>query len=468
MFVYRLYPTAAQARRLEDVRETVRRFYNRRLRERRDAYERDGTVLTRAQQSRVIKDEKRSNPFMKGVHTHVFAVAVADLDRAFEAFRRRLREGRMPGCLRPNHPRFARSGGVVCDRHPNCPCYGYPRFKSREGAHALPGFGFSEHRNGFRLDGCRLKLTWVGLDGSIGRVPIHLHRPLEGCIKTCRITRRAGDWYAAFACAVGPPAPVPATGRRVGIDLGLGRLFTRSDGSWEENPRWYRRAQRKLRVLQRTVSRRMPDGAPGGANYRKAVAAVRRFHRRIGDVRRDYLVKLAVCLVREYDVIALEDLNVAGMARGLHAKGILDAGWGYFVARLRQMAADVGRTVVLVDPAGTSKTCSGCGAEFKDLTLSDRWVDCECGLSLHRDHNAAINILRRGEAILAAESNGPGGGLRAISPSVEGLAREPGRRKPRRSVRRDAATSAIAAPPAADSSTPSPEDLSDTRPGPGA
>jgi putative transposase len=101
-------------------------------------------------------------------------------------------------------------------------------------------------------------------------------------------------------------------------------------------------------------------------------------------------------LIKRFDKIVLEDLRVAAMVHDRFAMSILDAGWSYLVSHLTHKAESAGREVVRVDPAHTSKTCSGCGAVFEHLSLSDRWVECDCSVSLDRDHNAAINILQRG------------------------------------------------------------------------
>jgi putative transposase len=159
-----------------------------------------------------------------------------------------------------------------------------------------------------------------------------------------------------------------------------------------DNPQWYREAQSKLRVLQRTVSRRRL----GGANRRTSVLALQRQHEAISNRRKDFLNKLAFELTTNYDLIALEKLNIQGMVRNQHlSKSIMDAGWGYLSKRISDKAAEAGRHVVQVNPAYTSKTCSSCGRIFEDLTLADRWVECSCGLSMDRDVNAAINILNR-------------------------------------------------------------------------
>ena len=132
-------------------------------------------------------------------------------------------------------------------------------------------------------------------------------------------------------------------------------------------------------------------------------------HEQVANQRKDYLNKLAHDLVVRHDRIALEDLTITRMVHGNLATSILDAGWGYLVQRLTHKAASAGRVVVLVDPRGTSKTCSGCGAPFAGLTLADRWVTCGCGVSLNRDHNAAINIKHRGGQLRWGISLPPGG-----------------------------------------------------------
>jgi putative transposase len=123
---------------------------------------------------------------------------------------------------------------------------------------------------------------------------------------------------------------------------------------------------------------------------------VQRQHQHVYNQRRDFAHKLSYTLVQNYDLIAVENLRITNMVRNRRlSKSILDAGWGVFRDLLTSKAASAGREVVLVDPAYTSKCCSNCGAIFEHFDLSTRWVECGCGLSLDRDHNAAINILRR-------------------------------------------------------------------------
>jgi putative transposase len=145
--------------------------------------------------------------------------------------------------------------------------------------------------------------------------------------------------------------------------------------------------------LQRALARKQK----GGKNRRKALLAVQRQHEHVKNQRSDYAHKLSHTLVQHCDFIACEDLRISNMVRNHRlSKSILDAGWGIFRQLLTSKAADAGRAVVFVDPAYTSQCCSNCGTLFEHLTLADRWIECrQCGLLLDRDHNAALNILKR-------------------------------------------------------------------------
>ena len=210
-------------------------------------------------------------------------------------------------------------------------------------------------------------------------------------IKTVRIHRQAGEWYACFACEV-EVQPLALTGKEVGIDVGLVHLLATSEKEVIANPRWYRAEQKKLGVIQRQVARR----ELGGANWHKSVLALQRQHEPIANRRKDYLNKLASDFVVNYDRIAIEDLQITGMVRNQHlSKSILDAGWGYLKRHLAEKAAEAGRQVYPVEPSDTSRTCSSCGRMFPEVSLAVRWVDCRCGLSMDRDVNAAVNLLKR-------------------------------------------------------------------------
>jgi len=185
--------------------------------------------------------------------------------------------------------------------------------------------------------------------------------------------------------------PLPANSESVGVDVGLSAFATLSDGTEVDNPRYYREAQKQLRTAQRKVARRKK----GSHRRRKAVQLLQRAHAHIRNQRADFQHKISRWLVNEYGLIAVEDLNVKGLASGMLAKSVSDAGWGMFLEKIAYKAANAGRRFFRVNPNGTTQLCSNCGSHCpKDL--SQRVHSCSCGLELGRDHNAALNILKLG------------------------------------------------------------------------
>jgi putative transposase len=188
---------------------------------------------------------------------------------------------------------------------------------------------------------------------------------------------------------------LPLTGQETGIDLGLESFATLADGSQIANPRIFRVAERNLKRAQRRVSRRHKDSH----RRQKAVKLLAKAHAKVRRARQDFHRKTALALVRQYDTIYHEDLQTANMVKNHHlAKSISDAGWTGFLSVLSFKAAEAGKIVVAVPPANISQVCSGanCGV-LVQKGLSARWHACpECGTILHRDHNAARNILRLG------------------------------------------------------------------------
>lgn len=173
-----------------------------------------------------------------------------------------------------------------------------------------------------------------------------------------------------------------------------------SSGNKIDNPRWGRKSANKLRALQRRVSRRVK----GSKRRRKAVKALQRQYERVADQRRCFCHSHTTDLVRRYDLVAYEDLNIRGMVRTRFAKSILDAAWGMFCNQLSAKAASAGRRAIAVNPRGTSQTCPDCGA-VKRKTLSERTHSCSCGLICDRDVAAARVILAR--ALAESGANRP-------------------------------------------------------------
>jgi putative transposase len=360
-FKYKLKPTPQQERELERVLALCRHIYNAAVGERREAWRMRGVAVTYYQQKAELPSIKEAMPEYAEVNAQILQDVVLRVDRAFQAFFQRMREGQTPG-----YPRF----------------HGHDRYNS----FTYPQVG--DH-GGARLDNGFLVLS------KIGRVAARWSRPLEGTPKTVTVSREADGWYASISCADVPARPLPPTGQETGIDLGIEAFATVSDGTRIFSPGWYRRAERALKTAQRRVSRRKK----GSNRRRKAVNLLAKAHLKVKRQRQDFHHKTALGLVRANNVIYHEDLQVRNMVKNHHlAKSITDAGWSQFVSILTYKAACAGREVIAVNPAFTSQTCSGCGV-LVSKGLSVRWHSCpDCGTSLHRDHNAAKNIERLGQS----------------------------------------------------------------------
>ncbi len=178
----------------------------------------------------------------------------------------------------------------------------------------------------------------------------------------------------------------------VGIDLGLKSFLTDSNGAQVPIPQHYRKSQKRLRRLQKRVSR-----CKKGSNGRiQAINQVAKQHKKVADKRRDFHFKVANNLLKNNDVVAVEDLNVKGLAKTHLAKSVYDAGWSSFISILSNKAENAGLLVIAVNPSGTSQDCSSCGVKVPKK-LHERWHSCKCGCELDRDQNAAINIKKRAE-----------------------------------------------------------------------
>jgi putative transposase len=359
-FRYRLFTNVNQERELGVMLETQRRLYNACLEQRKTAYETERRSVKYAEQSAWFKAERSTNAYFARLNFSSAQATMRRLDKAFANFFRRVQEGN-------DKP-------------------GYPRFKGRDRYRSIE---FPAYRDGIRLLANRLRVQHVGA------IRVQLHRPVEGTIKTATLQREAGKWYVIFSCEL-PDVPVADNGKpAVGIDLGLTHFLTTSDGTTEPNPRYLQAELPALRRASRAVTRKRK----GGSNRRKAVRRLARIHARVKNLRREHHFSVACRLVLAYGLIAAESLNVKGMLRnGRLGRAIADAAWSGFVSVLRHQAEKAGVRFVEIDPKGTSQECSGCGHEVrKDLSV--RWHDCpHCGLSLDRDHNAALNILARGLA----------------------------------------------------------------------
>jgi putative transposase len=241
---------------------------------------------------------------------------------------------------------------------------------------------------------------------------------LGGLQPTMVVVAREPDWrwFVTFLVEVADPARLPATGQVVGVDLGLSDFATLSTGETIAHPRHMDRHERRLKRYQRMLARKRK----GSANRAKARRKVARQHSRVRDARRDFLHKTSTRLIREFDAIVIEDLNVAGMVRNRRlARSIAQTGWAQFRALLAYKAARAGRRLVVMDRwYPSSKTCSACAHRLTMLRLGSRaWVCPACGTRHDRDVNAARNILAAGLAV-ARESGACGDGVRRQGSSL--------------------------------------------------
>jgi len=340
----------------------LRELYNAGLQERIAAY-RSGRKISCYSQQAELREVRVVRPEFAAVHVHLLQDAITRLDGAYTGFFRRLK-------------RVERAG--------------FPRFKGR-GRYRTFTFKDARNRNGVAIcaGGKRVKLT------GIGNVKAKLHRPIEGRVKQASVTLSGdGHWYIAFACDDVQSKPLAAAGQSVGIDVGVTTFAALSTGEMVENPRVYETAQRALAVAQRRVARRKR----GSRRRRKAVELLAKRHERIKRTRLDFQHKVALDIVRRFDSISVEKLNVAGLARGRLSKQVLDAAWSQFTTILKAKAESAGREFFEVDPRGTSQRCSGCDTVVPK-GLGVRVHDCpNCGLIEDRDVNAANNIKRLGQS----------------------------------------------------------------------
>jgi putative transposase len=249
-----------------------------------------------------------------------------------------------------------------------------------------------------------------------------------------------GRWYVTFTVDAADPELLAETGRAIGIDLGVTNFATTSQGDKIANPRHLERKARNLARYQR----RMVRCGNGSANRAKAKAKVARAHRKVRYARRDFLHRASTRLVRENDMIVIEDLNVLGMVRNRSlARVISDCGWGEFRRQLAYKCQRYGRRLVVIDRwYPSSKTCSACGHLLAQLSLSTRqWTCPSCGAWHDRDVNAAKNILAAGRAVARGSPgdacgadvrhSGPSGVLSAVKqetrPGRAGIPRPLGR-----------------------------------------
>ncbi|GAB7188710.1 transposase [Kitasatospora sp. Ki12] len=376
-YSYRIYPTVGQRASLARTFGCARVVYNDALAARKEA-RKGGFPYPKSTdlQKLVITGAKKTaeRAWLASVGVDPLIQSLRDLDTAYRNF-------------------FDSVSGKRQGRP-----VGLPRFKSRKDSRQSLRFT----RNGFRVrPNGKLYLA------KIGDVRVKWSRALPADPSSVTIVLDpSGRYHASFVVDVEPEV-LPEVDAEVGIDLGLTTYAVLSDGSVIDNPRFLRKAEKKLKAAQRELSRK----AKGSKNRAKARRKVARAHAKVADTRMDWLHKQTTKIIRETQAVYLEDLNVRGLARGRLAKPVHDAGWSTFRRLLEEKAARYGRTVGIVSRAfPSSQLCSACGHRDGPKPLAVReWACNECGVRHDRDLNAARNILAAGQA---DRLNAPGGPAR--------------------------------------------------------
>ena len=386
-YVFRLRPTARQHVALAACVDSHRELYNAALQERRDAWAHSKVRINYGDQSAQLTEIRSVRPDQAQWSFSSQQATLRRLNKAFAGFFRRVKAGQAPG-----YPRFRGKGRFDSVEWP----------KDGDGARWLP------------------ETKRVYLQG-IGQVKVHLHRQVPGRVKTIQVKRSGRRWMLVLSCDDVPTNPLPKTGERAGIDVGVVTYATLSDGAEIANPRWACQEATRLEVAQRRLQR-AKRGSKNWVARRETVAAR---HRKIANRRKDFHHKQARELAARYDLLAVEDLKIANMVRrakskpdpdnpgqflpnGARAKSglnrsISDAGWGQFVSILRAKAEDAGRTWIEVNPRHTSDGCECCGHAAPENRVSQAEFVCQrCGHHAPADSHAARNILRAGLALHAA------------------------------------------------------------------
>lgn len=370
---FRFYPTEPQKRQLAKEFGCTRHAYNYTLRLRSDSYK-DGKTINYAQSSAAWTKHRNDPKFAWLLECSCVPQqqVLRHLQTAFKKF-------------------FEKRGK-------------YPSFKRKSGSQSAE---FTKSAFTWNANNKNLRVS------KLGHLRVKWSREFTSSPSTVTITKDcAGRYFVSLVLDEPAKQPLLKTGKEVGIDLGINRLATLSNGERIANPRHTAKHAKKLARLQRVLSRRKK----GSGRWNRQRLKVARLHAHIADTRKDVLDKLTTDLVRRFDVLAIEDLNVRSMVCfGNLAKHISCASFGMFRRMLTYKCAWYGRELKVCDRYfPSSKRCSNCGHIHEKMPLDVREFDCkECGQHHDRDENAAKNILTAGQAV-----TGRGGLVRPVRASA--------------------------------------------------
>ena len=367
-----VYPTKTQAQTLLTWFDHLCELQNSARNHRKFAYEEESRFVTQYEQQGLLTVARAKYDDFREVPQDFQVSVLKRVERSFDAFRRRCKEG----AAKKGYPRYkmrVRSLTWCLRKH---------KLKTGERVRQNPIIKTEFRHN-------RLKVP------RLGEVKIRMHRPLQGDPKEVTIVKKASGWYAHISCEI-PNAPKVEPTDAVAVDVGTAHYLTTSEGEKEENPRWYRQAESLLRKHSKDLSCKKK----GSHRWQKQKHKLSLHHERTTNKRKDFIGKLVYKLYhhQKNNVLVAENLNTSNMIQNKHlSKSISDASWSTFFKWCASIAERDGLHFHQVDPKNTSQTCSACGKKSpKKLSLAIRTFDCSfCGTSLDRDHNAAINVLLR-------------------------------------------------------------------------
>lgn len=362
---FRIYPTEQQQRQIDTTLNCCRYVYNKMLERNSKAYKRRGEHLSYMTMQNLLPQMKKYLPWLKEADSQALKYACRQLDNAFQKL-------------------FRKQGG-------------YPHFKSKRKSYQSY---HTTNASAIHYTEGKVKLPCLGW------IKHSDNRELVGEICHATIERDSGKYYVSITYKYEKDVKPVKPKEGIGLDYKSDGLYMDSDGNCADMPKWFRQSQKAVSKEQRRLSRKQGSrkGEKPSNSFRKQQKRLQKKQRHIANQRKDYLHKKSTEIANQYDFVAVEDLNLKAISRGLYlGKATHDNGYGTFLQMLEYKLEERGKTFVKVGKFYPStRTCSCCG-NIKPVRLDERTYVCpECGSILDRDENAAINIKQEGLRIIGA------------------------------------------------------------------